>query len=262
MIVDYHNLLTEWLKSCERNFTKRTSKHYNSCLQNFLQFTYQDGGLIDSKVIEGYIDFKILAGWSNRTINSNLTAIRSFCRWRTQHEDIPNPAGVVPMLVEEPPKQRVLSQSEYEKVLGVSNSRQKDIVVFLGHTGLRSNEFSSLKWDCVSIDQKYLTVLGKGRKQRTVPLNQSCRDILKKSKLSFISKNNLGRVCQALAKKAGIPSFGPHALRHMFATNLIKNNISIYKVSKILGHSSVKTTEKIYIHLIPIDLIGITDVLD
>lgn len=56
--------------------------------------------------------------------------------------------------------------------------------------------------------------------------------------------------------------FGSHAIRHFFATQLIRKGVSIYKVSKILGHSSVKITESCYIHLVPVDLLGITDVLD
>ena len=56
--------------------------------------------------------------------------------------------------------------------------------------------------------------------------------------------------------------FGSHAIRHFFATELIRKGVSIYKVSRILGHAFVKTTESIYVHLMPIDLLGITDVLD
>jgi len=53
-----------------------------------------------------------------------------------------------------------------------------------------------------------------------------------------------------------------YAIRHYFATELIRKGVGIYKVSRILGHSSVKTTESIYIHLVPIDLLGLTDCLD
>jgi integrase/recombinase XerD len=56
--------------------------------------------------------------------------------------------------------------------------------------------------------------------------------------------------------------FGSHAIRHYFATELIRKGVNIYKVSKILGHASIKITESIYVHLLPIDLLGITDVLD
>ncbi len=63
-------------------------------------------------------------------------------------------------------------------------------------------------------------------------------------------------------RKIGIKSFGAHADRHFFATQLIRKGVSIYKVSKILGHSSVQTTESTYVHLMPVDLLGITDVLD
>jgi integrase len=57
-------------------------------------------------------------------------------------------------------------------------------------------------------------------------------------------------------------NFGAHAVRHYFATQLIRKGVNIYKVSKILGHSSVQITESTYVHLMPVDLLGITDVLD
>lgn len=63
-------------------------------------------------------------------------------------------------------------------------------------------------------------------------------------------------------KHLGIPQFGVHAIRHYFATEMIKRGVNIYKLSKILGHNSVVTTQNIYVHLLPFDLLGETDILD
>lgn len=110
-------------------------------------------------------------------------------------------------------------------------------------------------------------------KTRIVPLNNICREILQKykrlvdSELLQISARYPGSegaswLCRRISRKTKMPKFGAHAIRHRFATEMIRKGVSIYKVSKILGHSSVKITEQIYIHLVPQDLLGITDILD
>jgi len=63
------------------------------------------------------------------------------------------------------------------------------------------------------------------------------------------------------AKEIGSPKFGAHANRHYFATDMIRRVINLYKLSKILGHASITTTERIYLHLTPVDIIGLTDCL-
>jgi len=60
---------------------------------------------------------------------------------------------------------------------------------------------------------------------------------------------------------AGIERFGPHAIRHFFATRLMRQGVPLAKISKILGHASIKTTEQIYIHWLPKDVLGLTDCL-
>jgi len=61
------------------------------------------------------------------------------------------------------------------------------------------------------------------------------------------------------AKEIGIPKFGAHDNHHYFATDMIRRGINLYKLSKILGHASITTTERIYLHLTPVDIIGLTD---
>lgn len=104
-------------------------------------------------------------------------------------------------------------------------------------------------------------------------LNSTCKELLLKyrrgadNELLQIATRYPGPegsswLCRRISKNASIIRFGSHALRHYFATQLIRKGVSIYKVSRLLGHSSVQTTESIYIHLLPLDLLGTTDVLD
>ena len=145
------------------------------------------------------------------------------------------------------------------------------IIELLSHTGLRRAEFFGLTWDCISPDLKYLKLSGKGRRARTIPLNETCRNILRSYEridgpfqLSRRYPGTQGTywLCIRLARDIGIKKFGPHALRHLFCTRLVKAGVSIYLVSKLMGHSSVLTTSKIYAHILNEDLLGQTDVLD
>ena len=111
-----------------------------------------------------------------------------------------------------------------------------------------------------SNDLRTVTISGKGRKRRTIPVNQTARDVL--PVLQPASRNALWLQCNRLACRAGVRSFGPHSLRHYFATQLLLLGVPIAKVSKLLGHRSIRTTERCYSHILPDDLANCTDVLD
>ena len=114
------------------------------------------------------------------------------------------------------------------------------------------------------------TVLGKFR---IVPLNENCREVLRRYKRlpdnqplqitqRYPGKESASWMLRRIARKIGIPRAGIHSVRHYFSTKMMMRGVNIYMLSKILGHSSVATTEEIYLHLAPVDLLGITDILD
>jgi len=230
----------------------------------------QDGKQLTTEAIEAYLD-ELLEHSTRRTFNCYLTAIRSFCNWRSERFKVDNPAACIHIIKEDPPRQRVLSEEEYVKVLKHARGMDLDIIEFLANTGLRRDEFRRLTWADIPDGYKFIRLKGKGRKGRVIPLNATCKDILNRydrvdGPVQFAQRYP-GRegttwLCKRISRDIDIPRFGPHALRHFFATRLIKAGVSIYKVSKILGHSSVKTTESVYAHLVPQDLLGATDALD
>jgi len=240
-------------------------------MKKFGEFLAEQDRLLNTEAIEEFLYDIRERGLSKRYVNVNLTAIKSYCKWCYRDNEQANPARKVKMWQEDEPKRRFLSEEEFQKVMPVAEGIDRDIIVFLCNTGLRVTEFNSLKWQDISPDMRFVTVIGKGNKRRVVPLNSRCREILQRykssngnGKLPITRRNRYAetRVCIKLAKKAGIPKFGPHACRHYFATQLILRKIPIQMVSKILGHTSVKITEQVYLHLIPMDLLGLTDVLD
>jgi len=199
-------------------------------------------------------------GSINRTLNAHLTAIKSFCRFYSARYKIANPSAEVKPLVEDPPDARFLTPDEYKKVMAIATPLAKDRLLFLAHTGLRATEFYELRPNAVSADLSTLTITGKGRKKRSIPLNKTAREIL--PRLVPASPNALLLQCYRIAEKAKIPQFGPHAMRHWFATQLLIKGVELVFVSKMLGHASVSTTERIYAHILRGDLANATDVLD
>lgn len=251
-----------FLNHCKRH-TKRTQQHYRMVLGKFLE------GLpksimriqqIESIHIQEYLYRLRDSGNINRTLNAHLTAIKSFCRFYAGRYKINNPAAEVKPLVEDPPDARYLTATEFTKIMEAATPLARDRLMFLAHTGLRATEFYELKPTSVSSDTSTLTIKGKGRKKRSIPLNKTARQIL--PRIEPATPNALLLQFYRLAAKAKIPQFGPHAMRHWFATQLILKGVPIAKVSKLLGHASIRTTEQIYSHILPSDLANATDVLD
>lgn len=205
----------------------------------------------------------------NATRNKHLAIIRSFCRYLADFYDLPNPTLKMKDLPEDPPRQKIINDAQYERILAAcENQEQRDIVQFLGNTGLRESEFRSLTWQNVSSEQQCLILTGKGKKRRIVPLNDVCRAVLARKANSHIylfksTKNKLYRLLKTLSCRAGL-SFvaSAHTYRHFYTTRLIRAGAKIAIVSKSLGHSEISTTLRIYEHLLPSDVLGLTDILD
>jgi integrase len=264
-----------WVRYNRHTHSHRTQENYKRIIWRFVH-GYAPAELQDTTVehIERYLD-DILQHCSARTANSHLTAIKSFFRWLNERYDLPNPAARVKMLKESPPKQRVITHEEYQKVLAVCQNDEADVIQVLANTGLRIAELRSLTWENVDANEppRYLSFLGKGSKLRLVPLNKTCQAILGKYKrksnnspMKFLEsrrgRNTILFMCHRLAKAAGIPQFGPHALRHYAATRLYHKKVELSRISKVLGHASTRVTETIYIHWGLEDVIGVTDILD
>jgi site-specific recombinase XerD len=251
----------DFLRYCKRH-TERTQQHYRFAIDRFAEGLPKDVTSVwqlKPNHILNYLGEMKDRGCKNRTCNSQLTAIKSFCRFNAERFDIGNPAAKIKMLKEDPPDVRFLSETEYEKLLDMAPPTARDRITFLAHTGLRASEFASLQTKNIELEASVITVIGKGRKRRTIPLNEPAREVLPRLKIG--TRNALYLSFSRLARRAGIPEFGPHALRHYFATQLLLRGVPIVKVSLLLGHSSIRTTQESYSHILPADLLNVTDVL-
>lgn len=268
------DVIAQWVSYTCQHYSANTCVQYAQVVWKFSAFIPEYVADLTAENIESYL--ATVRGLKPNSYNAHLVAIKSFCHWVYEDHDLPNPAKRIKPVHAPTIAGRVLTKQEYAKVLAVCTSNEGNIIKFLANTGLRITEFLELNQEHISPDQKYLQIIGKGRKPRVVPLNRTAQEIMnasvtrkRDSRLNFVdfikhlTYNQVNYLCHRLAKRAGIKHFTCHALRHFFATQLMQTgNVPLAKISKCLGHSSVLITEKVYLHWCNQDLVGVTDCLD
>lgn len=157
--------------------------------------------------------------------------------------------------------------NDVAKFLHVSTSlRDRVFALLLVGCGLRSDEALSLKLSDINLSGLQLTVIGKGNKQRTLPMPHSLIKTLKKylstlpSDMRFLfpgrhpdrhlDRSHLNERFRILSKKAGIRPITPHHLRHLFASVLFDRGVNLKIISEALGHSTPSVTVNTYCHLL------------
>jgi len=268
-----------FLREEKRHWTERTQQHYGDVINRFIQWLPEQVQSIQ-QVRSGHVRAYLasMKHVKTGTLNRHLTPIKTFGKWAAKEYGLANFAAPVKTFKEPKPKPRVISQKELDTMMSKLEGEQRDIILFIANTGLRASEFCSLTADSVigTPKGKMLEIYGKGHKKRAIPLNRTCLEILSSKDLKHHKgpifhlsqssykqpRHRLYALCAKAGKFANIEAFGPHALRHYFATELFRRGASLKRVSVILGHSSVAVTERIYLHLIPDDFVGLTDLLD
>ena len=251
------NAVENFMRHIKRH-TTRTQQHYKMVIRLFMNSLPKSVIRIhqlEPAHIQEYL--YQMNQRKNRTQNAHLTVIKAFCRLFSEKQKIANPASKIKMLIEDPPNSRFLTKQEYQTLLAVAPTQAKNRIIFLANTGLRASEFSQLSVKLFHGNS--ISITGKARRKRIVPLNKTALSVL--PDVEPATKNALYLQFSRLAKKAGIEKFGPHALRHYCATQLLLGGISTAKVSKIMG-VSIRVIEKHYAHILTADIEHATDVLD
>lgn len=265
--------------SLERGSSENTCKAYRVDMKNWIDFCGENriNPLDPEKK-----DFEKYMGDLRRSKVSDATAQRRVASLRTWvsfliveghiKDDIALPA--LPAKPEKLPK--LLTEGEIERLMNTCTSdivsfidfRDRTILELLYGCALRASELCNLSIKDVHFDQGTLTVLGKGNKERIVPLAGSCKRWLfkyiseirpieeTKENFVFISSRGtqfkreaLWRMIQKRGKQAGIASarLHPHVIRHTVASLLLRRGMDLRTLQEFLGHSSIGTTEK-YLH--------------
>jgi len=232
--------------------------------------------------IEAYIASLDSAGMSPKTCNRRLSAIRELYRFLFSENLIKeNPADNIEGAKQGKSLPKYLSEDEITRLIETARAlpskthiKTTAIVEILYATGMRVSELCALPLASVIKGYGNITVIGKGRKERLVPLNPNALEaintwlkerekLLKKGRDSkwlfpsfaregHITRDACFKILKELAVAAGIsPSrVSPHVLRHSFASHLIAHDADLRSVGMMLGHSDIATTE-IYTHILP-----------
>jgi integrase/recombinase XerD len=255
----------------EKGLAVNTIEAYKRDLDNFTAFLQGISfSSVTSLQIIAYLSHLKQKGYASSSICRALMAIKVFFRFLTREGFIPsNPA-----LYLESPKlwqliPEVLSFEEVEKLLNqpdteeLPGARDKAILEMLYASGLRVSELCSM--DLYSVDDTMVRVMGKGGKERMVPIGESAiksldhylsfldgveqKALFVNDKGKRISRNFVWKMIKDYAKKAGIAkNISPHTLRHSFATHLLDNGADLRIIQEMLGHASIGSTER-YTHV-------------
>lgn len=276
----WEKVKVEYLRyiKAERRLSENTVDAYTRDFDKFMHFICRHWDIAPEKVegsmIERYMAWLYDQGDSSASQARHLSGIKSFYNFLLLAEKIEQ---LPTESVDAPKAERllpdVLSVDEIDAMLAtfdmttVKGCRDSAIVEVLYSTGLRVTELVSLRIGDLFFGEGYIRIVGKGDKQRIVPIGAVARDKIqlymelrraKSPSETTLFLNNRGtpltrvmvfNIIKQAAYVAGIDKqISPHTLRHSYATHLVEAGANIRQVQELLGHESISTTE-VYTHL-------------
>lgn len=279
-IEDKIDLFIDYLK-IEKGLSVNTIESYSQDLQKFLAFIHSHNikamDDIKRESIILYVEKLYKSKLSSSSISRNLVTIRSFFKFLESEnivkEDITEG-------LESPKKWKrlpeILSQEEIKKLLNTPSAksilgkRDRAILEILYGTGCRVSEVVNLKFSNLNLENSFIRILGKGNKERVVPIGaiskriltnylEDGRDKIKGARGSDflflnrsagrVTRQGIWKMLRKYLKKAKIvKEVTPHTLRHSFASHLLQNGADLRIVQAMLGHADISTTQ-IYTHI-------------
>jgi len=254
--------------AAERGAARNTCLAYAADLEDFAAHARAHGSsaeAADSAVVRSYLQGLAAAGLSARTAARRLSALRQFFLFLVaQGQRSDNPTELVdgPTLPRGLPKP--LSREELEALLvGAASLDRRGamavaLVELLYCSGLRVTELVTLPAHALRADAPLILVMGKGRKERLVPISMRARAAVKaaaKHSTRFLfgsrgagghlTRQAVGQILKAAALAAGLDParVSPHVLRHSFATHLLEGGADLRSLQILLGHADIATTQ-------------------
>lgn len=263
----------EYIK-VEKRYSAHTITSYRKDLEDFSLFLLDTESLddlrkVDKKKVRNFIVELNEQGLSKRSINRKISTLKSFYNFLLKISEINvSPLESISTLKFYPEKQVPFSQEEMERLIEVLEREDIDlldklIIEVLYQTGMRRAELCSLLLKNVHLSKNELLVIGKGNKERVIPISPKLSQDLKtyqenyrkpsvKAEEYFFVTQEGKKVTEKfvylivtryLSMVTLKNKKSPHILRHSFATHLLNNGAEISKVKEIMGHSSLASTQ-------------------
>ena len=274
ILKDYNNYLR-----IERAMSQNTVASYCSDVAKFLEFFDTDERKVPAERLTAEDINEYLSSCSKRSRRSQarlLSALRSFYNWMVlegvvkenpcDRVDMPKLGRYLPDVLSEEEVSRIIDSVDVNSWQG---ARDKAILEVLYGCGIRVSEAVGLKISCLYFTEGFVRVIGKGNKERLVPMNEMAAESLKayldrrpepadadSDDMVFLnrfgrplSRQSMFKMIKVQALLADVrKEISPHTFRHSFATHLVEHGADLRVVQEMLGHESVTTTE-IYTHI-------------
>jgi len=268
----------------ECGLAENTVISYRRDLKKFAAYCHQrkihDPVKIDPVVVQGFSRELIKVRLSTASIARHLAAVKMFLRYHMlqglMEKDVcaalerPKTWQLMPKVISQQQTIQLITAVDPGEALYL---RDRALLEILYATGMRASEAADLELENINFQIRYIRCIGKGRKERIIPLHQQAVDTLQayldelrpkllkpanKSRSLFLSRNGrklnriaVWRIVKKAVLKAGMRGkISPHTLRHCFGSHILEGGADLRSVQEMLGHADVSTTQ-IYTHVDP-----------
>jgi len=268
----------------ERRLSEHTLESYARDLAGlaaYAESTGQSLEALDRGALEAYVRRQMTRGLSPRSVARSVAAIRSFYRFlvlerrldRNPADDLQSPRAwpALPKFLSLEDVDTLLAQPDVSSPRGV---RDRAMLELLYATGMRVSELVTLRAADVHVADQYVTCIGKGNKERVIPMGEQAADWVRRYQATAradlvgrlkgratprlfvnarggpLSRVGFWKILKAYGRQANLPRvLSPHVVRHSFATHLLERGADLRAIQLMLGHADLSTTQ-IYTHVL------------
>ncbi|MDX9846338.1 MAG: tyrosine-type recombinase/integrase [Tenuifilaceae bacterium] len=276
-------MLTRFLKylQVERNYSVQTIRAYGDDLRQFFAYAgiepeTKDLSGVNHRVVRAWLAHLLETSHTPRSVNRKLSSLRSYYRYLLKIGLVntnplskvvpPKTSRKMPVFLTPTESNRVIDDVVYPE--GFFGLRDLMVIELFYFTGIRVSELAGLKVHDINLSSSTLKVLGKGSKERIIPIHPELKSLLTeyiKQKNEFFPSNQVpylivtnsgGKpyslmlyriVNKYLSMVTSLEKKSPHVLRHTFATHLLNQGADINAIKELLGHADLSTTQ-VYTH--------------